>query len=115
MKKARKNEYQNRFIRCCLAFIIGSVLMISCNRNLSKYEVVPDWAKDAIWYQIFPERFRNGDYSNNPTIETLEGTWPYDKQTEWQITPWTADWYKLQPWEEKNGRGFYYNAQLRYI
>lgn len=27
---------------------------------------VPDWAKDAIYYQIFPERFRNGDTSNDP-------------------------------------------------
>ncbi|MCK4715698.1 MAG: glycoside hydrolase family 13 protein [Candidatus Marinimicrobia bacterium] len=92
---------------------MSSVLMISCNRNLSKYDVVPDWAKDVIWYQIFPERFCNGDPSNDPTIETLDGTWPYDKQSEWHITPWTSDWYKLQPWEESNARGFYYNAQLR--
>lgn len=26
----------------------------------------PDWAKRAMWYQIFPERFRNGDKSNDP-------------------------------------------------
>jgi cyclomaltodextrinase / maltogenic alpha-amylase / neopullulanase len=26
----------------------------------------PDWAKDAIFYQIFPERFANGDTSNDP-------------------------------------------------
>ena len=26
----------------------------------------PDWAKQAIWYQIFPERFCNGDPSNDP-------------------------------------------------
>ncbi|MFH1419488.1 MAG: alpha amylase N-terminal ig-like domain-containing protein [Planctomycetota bacterium] len=26
----------------------------------------PDWAKKAVWYQIFPERFRNGDASNDP-------------------------------------------------
>ncbi len=26
---------------------------------------VEDWAKDAIFYQIFPERFRNGDLSND--------------------------------------------------
>jgi len=73
----------------------------------------PVWAQDAIWYQIFPERFCNGDQANDPMIETLEGTWPYERQTEWSVTPWTADWYKLQPWEQKNGRGFYYNAQLR--
>ena len=27
---------------------------------------VPPWAKDAIFYQIFPERFANGDASNDP-------------------------------------------------
>ncbi|MBM2841555.1 MAG: alpha-glycosidase, partial [Bacteroidetes bacterium] len=27
---------------------------------------VPDWVKDAIFYQVFPERFANGDKSNDP-------------------------------------------------
>ncbi len=27
---------------------------------------VPDWARDAIFYQIFPERFANGDPRNDP-------------------------------------------------
>lgn len=27
---------------------------------------VPDWAQDAVFYQIFPDRFRNGDPSINP-------------------------------------------------
>ena len=26
----------------------------------------PEWVKDAVWYQIFPERFANGDVSNDP-------------------------------------------------
>ncbi|WP_085524592.1 alpha-glycosidase [Tuberibacillus sp. Marseille-P3662] len=26
----------------------------------------PDWVKDTVWYQIFPERFANGDASINP-------------------------------------------------
>lgn len=73
----------------------------------------PDWAKDAIWYQIFPGRFHNGDPSNDPTIESLQGTWPYDRQEEWEVSSWTAQWYRLQPWEKRNGKGFYYNAQLR--
>ena len=29
-------------------------------------DFVPQWAKDAIFYQIFPERFANGDPSNDP-------------------------------------------------
>lgn len=26
----------------------------------------PQWVKDTVWYQIFPERFANGDSSNDP-------------------------------------------------
>lgn len=33
---------------------------------------VPQWAKETVWYQIFPERFANGDTSNDP-----EGTLPW--------------------------------------
>lgn len=36
---------------------------------------VPDWVKDAIFYQIFPERFSNGDHSiNPPNVEPWGGT-----------------------------------------
>ena len=73
----------------------------------------PDWCKDAIWYQIFPERFNNGDKTNDPTEETLLGTWPYEPIKSWKISPWESDWYKMQPWESENGMGFYYNAQRR--
>src|SRR4029079_5253828 len=38
----------------------------------------PDWARDAIWYQIFPERFRNGDPRNDPGPRDMEGSWPHD-------------------------------------
>ncbi|MED4014468.1 glycoside hydrolase family 13 protein [Sutcliffiella cohnii] len=31
----------------------------------------PDWVKNTVWYQIFPERFSNGDQSINPP-DTLE-------------------------------------------
>ncbi|NLT84783.1 glycoside hydrolase family 13 protein [Leuconostoc sp.] len=30
----------------------------------------PEWVKKTVWYQIFPERFANGDTSNDPS-ETL--------------------------------------------
>ncbi len=33
---------------------------------------VPEWVKETVWYQIFPERFANGDPSNDP-----EGTLPW--------------------------------------
>jgi cyclomaltodextrinase / maltogenic alpha-amylase / neopullulanase len=74
---------------------------------------VPDWTRDAVWYQIFPERFRNGDRRNDPTPRDMEGSWPRGPLGEWRISPWTADWFKLQPWEVKNGRPFDHNAALR--
>ncbi len=73
----------------------------------------PDWAVDAVWYQIFPERFRNGDPSNDPVSASLEGTWPYETPPGWRVSPWTSDWYAAQPWELANGKGFFHHAQLR--
>lgn len=73
----------------------------------------PTWLPDAVFYQIFPERFRNGDASNDPDRPSLLGSWPHDTSSAWQASPWTADWYKLQPWEEANNKGFGYNVQRR--
>ena len=36
----------------------------------------PEWVKETVWYQIFPERFANGDLANDP-----EGTLPWDLKT----------------------------------
>ena len=74
---------------------------------------VPEWAKTAIWYQIFPERFNNGDTLNDPTIADMQGAWPYIFPDDLQIHPWTSDWYKLQPWEERTGNDFYANVNIR--
>ncbi|PAP76569.1 glycoside hydrolase family 13 protein [Rubrivirga marina] len=65
----------------------------------------PEWAQDAVWYQIFPERFANGDPSNDPTRASLE--WPENVGEDWAVTPWTADWYRRAPWEEARGEDFY--------
>ncbi len=74
---------------------------------------VPHWAKQAIWYQIFPERFRNSDPSNDPTLADIRGAYPHDVTSPWQIHPWTSDWYELQPYERANGRDLEFNQQRR--
>ena len=67
---------------------------------------VPDWAADAVFYQLFPERFRNGDPSNDPTRASLE--FPIDRVPEnWAVTPWTSDWYARPDWETARGDDFY--------
>ncbi|MGE0479055.1 MAG: alpha-amylase family glycosyl hydrolase [Phycisphaerae bacterium] len=51
----------------------------------------PDWAKHAIWYQIMPDRFRNGDPANDPP----------------QTREWTSEWFRPAAWEGKDGQTFY--------
>lgn len=52
----------------------------------------PEWARHAVWYQIFPERFRNGDKSNDPP----------------NTVPWRMKWSAptpTPPGAETAGRG----------
>jgi glycosidase len=108
----------------CSFFFVGLVALSSAlslsnpsdSRSSSStppLESVPAWAKQAVWYQIFPERFRNGDTSNDPTVDDIKGSWPHETPKEWHVSSWTGDWYELQPWEVANDKGFYYHAQQR--
>lgn len=76
-------------------------------------EFVPQWAKKAIWYQIFPERFANGDASNDPKVENIRGADPQEMPKAWEVHPWGSDWYKLQPYELKNGEPALWRHILR--
>jgi cyclomaltodextrinase len=52
----------------------------------------PDWAKGAVWYQIFPERFRNGNPANDPaTCDTFPRRW-------------NSDWSAVSPAEMEAAR-----------
>jgi len=52
--------------------IAGTMVLFS---NLFAQPVVPKWARDAVWYQIFPERFANGDTANDPpNVQPWGGT-----------------------------------------
>ncbi len=56
--------------------------------------VTPDWAKAAVWYQIFPERFRNGDTANDPP----------------NTFRWQSDWWATLPGETPGAENFYRGA-----
>ncbi len=60
------------------------------------------WAADAVFYQIFPERFCNGDPANDPTRESLDGADIVPES--WHISPWTGDWYEPADWERQMTR-----------
>lgn len=48
----------------------------------------PDWVRDAVFYQIFPDRFRDGNEANQPALP---------KRPEGQ--PWHVDDRYLESWE----------------
>ncbi|MBD3615937.1 MAG: glycoside hydrolase family 13 protein [Gracilimonas sp.] len=91
-----------------LLVIIGSLFFfsafISCTEKgeagKNKY-AAPDWAKGIVWYQIFPERFRDGDPGNQPDRERARGP------KGWHPTEWTQDWYKRDHWEINHTDDFY--------
>ena len=76
--------------------------------DLSNNRQAPEWAADAVWYQIFPERFRNGDPKNDPPRSSLET--PIQAGKDWRISNWTAEWYSRDDWEKALGPDFYRNG-----
>ena len=75
-----------------------AVFLVDCSQKPphdASVHYVPEWARGIVWYQIFPERFANGDDSNNPTSDRLEVA-----VKNWENTPWTKQWYSRSSWEK---------------
>lgn len=99
---------------CSVILLLNAPLLLGCRSDLSisnsqevkeinitAFENVPNWAKQAIWYQIYPDIFRNGDKNNDPKAENITGYYPGHVPTNWEITDWGMDWYNLQEWNEE--------------
>lgn len=63
---------------------------------------LPLWAKGVVWYQIFPERFANGDQSNDPEPEKVFINSRIIPKG-WKVTEWTSNWFAQSDWEKKLG------------
>ena len=89
------------YTRCCRSFSFAGLVLFSfffvemSSAQTTQTEFVPQWAKSAVWYQIFPERFRNGDSSNDPKVADIAGADPMDPPKQWRVHPWGSDWYQL--------------------
>lgn len=82
---------------------------VKLNKNWeNSNQFVPDWSRDAVFYQIFPERFRNGDSQNDPTRASLE--FPDVVPDSWAVSNWTEQWYQRADWEKQMGGDFYDNG-----
>lgn len=47
----------------------------------------PDWMKEAVVYQIFPDRFNNGDTSNDSAKTNARGEEPIEVKKSWNSLP----------------------------
>ena len=79
----------------------------------AEFDQPPEWAREAIWYQIFVERFRNGDSTNDPRPEYMQGAYPGFVPDDWQITSWHQDWYEQEDWAKVEGENFHKLAAAR--
>jgi len=86
------------------AFLLCGLAALACTARADQTPP-PAWAAEAVWYQIFPERFCSGDENNNPTRDSLE--LPVSPEPSWRISRWTADWYSRDDWEKQRGPDFY--------
>ena len=100
--------------------LLLAALLAGCNESVEskpKHDLTSGannaWALDAVWYQIFPERFSNGDTTNDPNLSDLTGAYPHDSVGPWSIHPWGADWYALQSNEKTRDKGIWHAIQLR--
>ena len=92
-------------LRVIIYCVVVSCLLLLANTSWGEQTRVPNWVADAIFYQVFPERFRNGDPSNDPTHDSLED--PSQIPDSWKVTPWGQQWYSRDPWEKEMGPDFY--------
>ncbi len=89
---------RGRFFR--LIFSAAVVCTLAC----ASQEEPQDWARGIVWYQIFPERFRNGIPGNDPTVAEVPEA---EMNPHWRVHPWTSDWFERQPWENMGQKSFY--------
>ncbi len=73
----------------------------------SGYET-PDWMKNAVIYHIFPDRFFDGDGTNNQDQISARGEVNYEFITDWYILPENPEQKDLLSEEEYKATGAYY-------
>lgn len=96
-------------MRCFILLVLYALLF-----SISSYpqNTLPEWAKGIVWYQIFPERFANGDKSNDPTTEKVflnDSFIPLN----WKVSKWNSNWFEQAEWGKNLGEKFRDHIFLR--
>ena len=83
----------------CKRIILVFFITLSFGLTLFGKSIVPQWALSRVWYQIFPERFNNGDKSNDPTRNSLVN--PNAVPNSWEVNNWESAWNTREDWEHE--------------
>ena len=73
----------------------------------SGYET-PDWMKNAVIYQIFPDRFFDGNEENNDAQVTARGVTNYEYITDWYVLPENPEQKDKNSREDYEATGAYW-------
>lgn len=65
---------------------LGKIKLYDMNVYDKDYKT-PDWFKNAVVYQIFPDRFFNGDTSNDTAQKLARGSLGYEFYNDWYSIP----------------------------
>ncbi|HUM46797.1 MAG TPA: alpha-amylase family glycosyl hydrolase, partial [Chitinophagales bacterium] len=100
-------------------FVFAVCTYFSCCLNVyaqqpaTPFNKPPEWSKQVIWYQIFVERFYNGDRTNDPRAQDINIP-PINviAPPNWSVTPWTHNWYEEDDWA--GGMKGSFNEKIQY-
>lgn len=84
--------------------------------SITPYELVvyqagyetPDWMKNAVIYQIFPDRFYDGDVTNDFAQTSARGAEDYEYVSDWYMLPENPEQEGLRSEEEYKAAGAFY-------
>ncbi|MCU0387587.1 MAG: alpha-amylase family glycosyl hydrolase, partial [Chitinophagaceae bacterium] len=107
---------QHKHFFLFFAIILVCPILWGCQTSSEKSTPAtepPAWASEAIWYQIFVERFHNGDSTNDPTAEDIAiPAIGVAAPAGWGVTKWNGDWYIRDAWAD-TAKKFHENLQYR--
>ncbi len=73
----------------------------------------PEWAKGIVWYQIFPERFADGDIKNDSSLVDKIKLESRINIPNWHVAKWTSNWFAIPDWGQQLGASYRRYLALR--
>ncbi|MHB8579021.1 MAG: glycoside hydrolase family 13 protein [Ignavibacteriaceae bacterium] len=94
-------------------FLFTLLMVLIFSSMIFSQDKFPEWAKGIVWYQIFPERFANGDPQNDSSLVDKIKIAAGRNIPGWHVTRWTSDWFAESSWEKQLGGTYRRGLSLR--